>query len=174
MSNYYEQFLDPCPYCDGEIIDKSYDRGIVFVCSDCGNTKNYPGLLQMVKNGYPIPYSDGNGGTLDPSKVKYQEYYHQDAPENAVKEFNKWAQNTKLQRQREKKLKEITMSHSHSDYEKYMNTLKRVIEETERRIENLDNQKLISQLSYDEWIKFQRGELSLDQFKRDKQINKII
>lgn len=174
MSNYYEQFLDACPYCDGEVRDESYDRQIVFVCEDCGHRKGYPGLLQTVKNDFPIPYSDGNGGTLDPSKVKNQEYYHKDAPLNAVKEFNQWVVNTKLQREREKKLKQMTAPLNYIDYQKYMKILNSTIEETERRIENLDNQKLISQLSYDEWVKFQRGELSINQIKRDKQINKIV
>lgn len=63
---------------------------------------------------------------------------------------------------------------NYSDYQKYMKVLNSTIEETERRIENLDNQKLISQLSYDEWVKFQSGELSINQIKRDKQINKIV
>lgn len=68
----------------------------------------------------------------------------------------------------------MTAPLNYIDYQKYMKVLNSTIEETERRIENLDNQKLISQLSYDEWVKFQRGELSINQIKRDKQINKIV
>jgi hypothetical protein len=174
MSAYYEEYLDSCPFCDGVIRDKSYDRGIVFVCEDCGHRKDYPGLLQMVKNQYPIPYSDGKGGTKDPSEVKNQEYYHKDASLNAVKEFNDWVKAKRLERSREKKLKSLTDPYTYYNYQKYMKVLNSAIEETERRMMDLEKQKMISQLTHEEWIQWEKGELKLEQIIRDKQINQII
>ena len=96
-----------CPYCNEPVKDSSYDRRFVLSCRKCNWEKGYPGLLQPVPNNAPIPYSDGNGGIIDPSKVKYQEYYHYNAIENTINQFNNWVNNTILQQKRDKKLNEI-------------------------------------------------------------------
>ncbi len=90
MSSYYEKFLKPCPVCDGSITDDSYDRGIRFGCKSCGYTKSYPGLIQSKVSSVPMPMVDGDGMPIDPKDVKHQEYYHQNANDFAVAEFNKW------------------------------------------------------------------------------------
>ncbi len=107
MGSYYESFLKPCPKCGGKIKDDSYDRRIRFICKPCDYIKHYPGLIQSKVSPVPIPYSDGKGGTLDPSLVKNQEYYHQHAPEDAIKEFNMWVDKENLQVSRNEKLKEL-------------------------------------------------------------------
>lgn len=96
-----------CPYCNEEISDDSYDRRIVLRCKKCDWTKSYPGLLQPTPSKVPIPYSDGKGGILDPSLVKYQEYYHYQANENAINEFNNWVKNIILQEERGQKINQI-------------------------------------------------------------------
>jgi len=107
MGSFYEKLLKPCPYCGGKVVDDSYDRRIRFICKPCGYTKPYPGLIQDKVSPVPIPYSDGKGGTLDPSLVKHQEYYHQYAPEKAIEDFNKWVDSENIQEVRNKKIEEI-------------------------------------------------------------------
>jgi hypothetical protein len=107
MSSYYESFLKPCPYCGGKIEDGSYDRRIRFICKSCDYIKHYPGLIQSNVSPVPIPYSDGKGGTLDPSLVKNQEYYHRDAPEDAIEDFNMWVDKENLQVSRNEKLNQL-------------------------------------------------------------------
>jgi hypothetical protein len=47
------------------------------------------------------------------------------------------------------------------DYDKYMKVVNQNIEEIERRIEILDISRKISQLSFEDWVKFQNGELTI-------------
>lgn len=96
-----------CPYCNNPPKDSSYDRRFVLSCPKCDWEKGYPGLLQPIPNNVPIQYSDGNGNTIDPSEVIYQEYYHYDAVQNTINEFNNWVNSIILQQKRDKKLNEI-------------------------------------------------------------------
>lgn len=87
--------LKLCPFCGGKFIDISYDRRIVYSCPTCGYERCFPGLLQLRKGPAEkkyakIPYAvddktDKDGFLLDP---EFQQYYHYDAPELAVKEMN--------------------------------------------------------------------------------------
>ena len=47
------------------------------------------------------------------------------------------------------------------DYDNYMRVVNQNIEETERRMETLDMTRKVSQLSFEDWVKFQNGELKL-------------
>ena len=47
------------------------------------------------------------------------------------------------------------------DYDKYMKVVNQNIEEIERRIEILDISRKISQLSFEDWVKFQNRELTI-------------
>lgn len=47
------------------------------------------------------------------------------------------------------------------DYEKYISTVKQHIEETKRRMMDYERAIKVSQLSYEDWVKFQRGELKI-------------
>ena len=47
------------------------------------------------------------------------------------------------------------------DYENYMKVVNRNIKETERRMEVLDMERKVSQLSFEDWVKFQNGELKI-------------
>jgi len=47
------------------------------------------------------------------------------------------------------------------DYDNYMKVVNQNIKETERRLENLDKSKKVSQLSFEDWVKFQNGELKI-------------
>lgn len=47
------------------------------------------------------------------------------------------------------------------DYDNYMKIVNEYIKETERRLETLDKSKKISQLPFEDWIKFQNGELKI-------------
>ena len=107
MSNWIEQFLKPCPYCNGKITDHSYDRRTVFKCKPCDLYKDYPGLLQTKVSPVLVPYIDNYGNPVDAKDVKNQEYYHQHASEEAIEEFNKWVDKENLQKIREEKLTKI-------------------------------------------------------------------
>ena len=50
---------------------------------------------------------------------------------------------------------------SKKDYDNYMRVMIQNIQETESRLRRLDIDKKISQLSYEDWVKFQNGELEL-------------
>lgn len=53
-------------------------------------------------------------------------------------------------------------SKSPAAYRKYMINIKSVIEETEKRMLNLDKMKKVSEFNYDEWVKWLKGEIKLD------------
>lgn len=61
---------------------------------------------------------------------------------------------------------------SQSDYSNYMYVVRQRIADIERGIESLDFHKMISGLSYEEWVKYQRGELDtktlLENYKNGK------
>jgi hypothetical protein len=46
-------------------------------------------------------------------------------------------------------------------YKKYMKVVEDNIKETERRLEMLPKNKKVIQLSYTDWVRFQKGELKL-------------
>ncbi len=50
---------------------------------------------------------------------------------------------------------------SKKDYDNYMRVVIQNIQETESRLSRLDIDKKISQLSFEDWVKFQNGELKL-------------
>lgn len=107
MGAFNEQYLKKCPFCNGDIKDDSYDRRIVFRCVNCNIVKSYPGLLQTEVSSVPIPYSDGNGGYINPEDIKVQEYYHQFANEIAVEEFNKWVDTENIKIVRDYKISDV-------------------------------------------------------------------
>ena len=118
--NYYEKKLLPCPYCGFPIKDESYDRRIIFKCSnpDCGFIRKYDGLLTTIKNDEPIPYYRlvpknrwqafkkkyfpkwiisrypilQKKESVPPDEVTYQEYLHPENSEKAINSFNKEVQ----------------------------------------------------------------------------------
>ncbi len=47
------------------------------------------------------------------------------------------------------------------DYKNYISCVKDTIIETERRIAVLEKHKKIADLSYEDWVKWQKGELNL-------------
>ena len=47
------------------------------------------------------------------------------------------------------------------DYDKYIKVVNQNIKETERRMEPLDMLRKVSQLSFEDWVKFQNGELTI-------------
>lgn len=58
---------------------------------------------------------------------------------------------------------------SKKDYDNYMRVMIQNIQETESRLSRLDIDRKISQLSFEDWVKFQNGELkSLNQNKDEK------
>ena len=50
---------------------------------------------------------------------------------------------------------------SKKDYDNYMRVVIQNIQETESRLSRLGIDKKISQLSFEDWVKFQNGELKL-------------
>ena len=50
-------------------------------------------------------------------------------------------------------------------YKRYITTIKRVIIETERKVESLNKNKWVSKLPYEDWVKFQNGELKYEDGK---------
>lgn len=46
-------------------------------------------------------------------------------------------------------------------YNRYMKTVNGIIKETESRIETLDKSKKISNLCFEDWVKWMSGELKL-------------
>ena len=58
---------------------------------------------------------------------------------------------------------------SKKDYDNYMRVMIQNIQETESRLSRLDIDRKISQLSFEDWVKFQNGELkSLNQNKDEE------
>ncbi len=49
------------------------------------------------------------------------------------------------------------------DYDNFMKVVNRNIKETERRLETLDKTKKVSELSFEDWVKYQNGELKIKQ-----------
>jgi len=47
------------------------------------------------------------------------------------------------------------------DYNNYMIVVNKNIKETEDRLKALDKSKKVSQLSFEDWVKFQNGELKI-------------
>lgn len=47
------------------------------------------------------------------------------------------------------------------DYDSYMKVVNRKIKETEGLLKTLDKTKKISKLSFEDWVKFQNGELKI-------------
>lgn len=107
MISYTEKQLKPCPVCDVLVTDDSFDRGIRFTCKPCGYVKSYPGLLQTKVSSVPIPYVDKDGVAIDPKDVKYQEYYHSNATEEAIESFNNWVDERTLSKTRNNKLEQL-------------------------------------------------------------------
>jgi len=61
---------------------------------------------------------------------------------------------------------------SKKDYDNYMRVVIQNIQETESRLSRLDIDRKISQLSFEDWVKFQNGELkSLNQNKEESYRN---
>jgi len=78
--------LSRCPYCNGEVVSEAYNRMLDFICLSCNNKKTYPGLIQKKVSDTPI----ASPGNRMPSDIKKQEYYHTNAIDDAVNEFNNW------------------------------------------------------------------------------------
>ena len=57
------------------------------------------------------------------------------------------------------KTKKMRRELSKKDYDNYMKVVNQNIKETESRLSRLDRDKKISQLSFEDWVKFQNGEL---------------
>ena len=52
-------------------------------------------------------------------------------------------------------------TYTKEDYDSYMRMVSRNIKETEARMERLEKSKKISQLSFEDWVKYQKGELKI-------------
>ena len=57
---------------------------------------------------------------------------------------------------------------SKKDYDNYMRVVIQNIQETKSRLSRLDIDKKISQLSFEDWVKFQNGELKLLNQNKDE------
>ncbi len=57
---------------------------------------------------------------------------------------------------------------SKKDYDNYMRVVIQNIQETESRLSRLDIDRKISQLSFEDWVKFQNGELKSLNQNRDE------
>lgn len=105
-----------CPYCGSPMLDESYDRRIVFKCSNpaCGFKRTYDGILTTVKNNVPIRYYrlvpknkwqafkkkyfpkwiiskypiSLKKEDVPPEEVTYQEYLHTENKRKAIDSFN--------------------------------------------------------------------------------------
>ena len=60
---------------------------------------------------------------------------------------------------------------SKKDYDNYMRVVIQNIQETKSRLSRLDIDKKISQLSFEDWVKFQNGELKLLNQNKDESNN---
>lgn len=49
------------------------------------------------------------------------------------------------------------------EYESYIKTLKASISETERGMKTLEDFKKVASFSFDEWVRFQNGELKIEE-----------
>ena len=66
------------------------------------------------------------------------------------------------------KTKKMRRELSKKDYDNYMKVVNQNIKETESRLSRLDRDKNISQLSFEDWVKFQNGGLKLLNQNKDE------
>lgn len=84
--------LKSCPFCGSPALRDAYDRGISIGCIPCGYTRHFPGLLQKARNDKPIlQYRNADGSAEVLTFETAREFYHSDADERAVEEWNKRA-----------------------------------------------------------------------------------
>lgn len=55
----------------------------------------------------------------------------------------------------------MKLNYTTNDYDKYMNVVNSAIINTESAITKLEKFKKMSKLSFEDWVKFQKGELKL-------------
>jgi hypothetical protein len=63
---------------------------------------------------------------------------------------------------------------SRLDYLKYINSVNKVVKETERRITTLKRDKLVAGLSYEDWCRWQNKEVNLSQLERNLKLEDLL
>ncbi len=59
-------------------------------------------------------------------------------------------------------------------YRKYIDTVKGAIKTTEMMMKSLDQKKMIAQISYVDWVSWNKGELSIKAIERKYKLDDIL
>jgi hypothetical protein len=61
----------------------------------------------------------------------------------------------------------MNREYTEQDYKNYMNVVETVIWETEEKLKRLEKNKKVFSLTFEQWVQWQDGKLSLDDIKID-------
>ena len=59
----------------------------------------------------------------------------------------------------------MNREYTEQDYKNYMNVVEHVIWETEEKLKRLEKNKKVFSLTFEQWVQWQNGKLSLDDIK---------
>jgi hypothetical protein len=61
----------------------------------------------------------------------------------------------------------MNREYTEQDYKNYMNVVETVIWETEEKLKRLEKNKKVFSLTFEQWVQWQDGKISLDDIKID-------
>jgi len=61
----------------------------------------------------------------------------------------------------------MNREYTEQDYKNYMNVVEHVIWETEEKLKRLEKNKKVFSLTFQQWVQWQNGKISLDDIKID-------
>ena len=61
----------------------------------------------------------------------------------------------------------MNREYTEQDYKNYMNVVEHVIWETEEKLKRYEKNKKVFSLTFEQWVQWQNGKLSLDDIKID-------
>ena len=65
----------------------------------------------------------------------------------------------------------MNREYTEQDYKNYMNVVETVIWETEEKLKRYEKNKKVFSLTFEQWVQWQNGKLSLDDIKIDDNEN---
>jgi hypothetical protein len=65
----------------------------------------------------------------------------------------------------------MNREYTEQDYKNYMNVVEHVIWETEEKLKRYEKNKKVFSLTFEQWVQWQNGKISLDDIKIDNNEN---